>query len=87
MNEGEISMIDCKEAERRLHRYLDRELSSQEMAEVQSHLESCENCSAHFRFVGNHSFCSRNPQGSLISDLLQERFGNRIKQLTRMDRL
>lgn len=47
---GEVRMIDCKEAERRLHRYLDRELSEAEVAEVQHHLEVCDNCRARFRF-------------------------------------
>ncbi|MBI2941448.1 MAG: zf-HC2 domain-containing protein [Chloroflexi bacterium] len=43
-------MIDCREAERRLHTYVDRELSEGEVAEVQRHLEQCENCRARFRF-------------------------------------
>lgn len=51
MNEqSEIRMIDCQESERRLHRYLDRELSEVEAAEVQQHLEACENCRARFHF-------------------------------------
>ena len=48
--QGEVRMIDCKEAERRLHGYLDRELSELEAAEVQQHLEVCDNCRARFRF-------------------------------------
>ncbi len=47
---GRVGKIDCMEAERRLHRYVDKELSDEEMAEVQLHLESCENCRARFRF-------------------------------------
>jgi anti-sigma factor (TIGR02949 family) len=43
-------MIDCKEAERRLHRYLDRELTEEEAAEVRQHLSMCDNCRARFRF-------------------------------------
>lgn len=43
-------MIDCKEAERWLHRYLDRELTGEETAEVQKHLSMCDNCRARFRF-------------------------------------
>ncbi|MBI4318761.1 MAG: mycothiol system anti-sigma-R factor [Chloroflexi bacterium] len=45
-----VRMIDCKEAERRMHRYLDRELSDHEITEVQQHLEACENCRMRFRF-------------------------------------
>ncbi len=48
-NDG-VQMIDCKEAERRLHSYVDRELSHHEVAEVQRHLEVCENCRMRFRF-------------------------------------
>jgi mycothiol system anti-sigma-R factor len=49
-DEHGIRMIDCSEAERRLHTYLDRELSEVEIAEVQEHLEMCDNCRARFRF-------------------------------------
>lgn len=49
-SEGEARIIDCAEAERRLHRYVDRELSEGEAAEVRLHLNVCENCRARFRF-------------------------------------
>lgn len=42
--------IDCDEAGDRLHGFLDRELKEAEIAEVQSHLESCEECRSKFRF-------------------------------------
>jgi mycothiol system anti-sigma-R factor len=44
------ALIDCQEAARRMEAYLDRELSDREVAEVQLHLESCDNCRARFRF-------------------------------------
>ena len=47
---GGTQMIDCQEAERRLHGFVDRELSDAQMAEVQRHLDVCENCRARFRF-------------------------------------
>lgn len=50
MNPNGLPPIDCQAAERRLHDYLDRELSENEVAEVQQHLERCENCRARFRF-------------------------------------
>lgn len=50
MDHKEGQMIDCQEAERRLHGYLDRKLSDVEAVEVQRHLEACENCRARFRF-------------------------------------
>lgn len=50
MRMGDEPMIDCKEAERRLHRFLDRELNEEEAAEVRQHLSMCDNCRARFRF-------------------------------------
>ncbi len=50
MTSNRTEMIDCLEAERRLHRYVDRELSDVEVAEVQGHLDACNNCRARFRF-------------------------------------
>lgn len=49
-DERDVEMIDCKEAERRLHQYVDRELSDSEVAQVSRHLEGCDNCRALFRF-------------------------------------
>ncbi len=49
-DQGEVRMIDCEEAEKRLYGYLDRELSETEAAEVQQHLALCDNCRARFRF-------------------------------------
>ena len=42
--------LDCEEAERRLHTFLDRELEKAEIAEVQAHLDDCEECHSKFRF-------------------------------------
>ncbi|MHB1005766.1 MAG: anti-sigma factor family protein [Chloroflexota bacterium] len=43
-------MIDCHVAERRMHRYVDRELSAGETEEVRLHLQVCDNCRSRFRF-------------------------------------
>lgn len=43
-------MADCAEVERRLQRYLDRELTPQQAQEVQMHLGRCENCRTRYRF-------------------------------------
>ena len=45
-----MMQIDCQEAERRLHGFLDKELNETEIVEVQSHLNSCEECRSSFRF-------------------------------------
>lgn len=40
----------CKQAVERLHLYLDRELSPQEVADVQRHLSDCLPCQERFHF-------------------------------------
>ena len=45
-----MMQIDCREAARRLHGFLDKELNEAEIVEVQSHLNSCEECRSKFRF-------------------------------------
>jgi anti-sigma factor (TIGR02949 family) len=42
--------IKCRETHARIHRYLDRDLTPDEMAEVRAHLERCPDCAKHFRF-------------------------------------
>ncbi len=48
--EGTSAMLDCTAAECRLQRFLDRELTAAEQAEVRVHLEHCQNCRSRFRF-------------------------------------
>lgn len=47
---GMPAMLNCSQAERPLQRYLDRELTPEEEAEVRMHLDFCENCRTRFRF-------------------------------------
>ncbi len=42
--------IDCIEAVARLHLYIDRELSSEEIIIVQQHLANCSMCDCRFHF-------------------------------------
>ncbi|MCB8933498.1 MAG: zf-HC2 domain-containing protein [Fimbriimonadaceae bacterium] len=42
--------FDCKETFRRLGDYLDRELTADEVACVEHHLEMCEECAKEFQF-------------------------------------
>lgn len=46
-------MINCREAVEKLYVYLDRQLSDEEAAEVQRHLDRCPHCDDHFRFEAN----------------------------------
>ena len=75
-----MRQIDCDEAEERLHRFLDRELEGAEIAEVQAHLQNCEECRSKFRFedsfkklVLTHSSDQRAPAG------LRERLAQRAR--------
>ena len=45
-----IDRYTCEEAFRRLDDYLDRELTPQEMRQVQAHMEVCAFCAAEFAF-------------------------------------
>jgi mycothiol system anti-sigma-R factor len=45
-----MNCLNCVETTARLHLYVDRELSSEEVIVVQQHLESCPNCGCRFHF-------------------------------------
>jgi anti-sigma factor (TIGR02949 family) len=45
-----IDAYDCREAFSRLDDYLDRELTPDEIARVEAHLETCAMCAREFRF-------------------------------------
>ena len=49
-NGATMKDIDCEEAAKRPHTFLDRELDQAEIAEVQAHLDNCEECHSKFRF-------------------------------------
>lgn len=46
-------MLNCDEVAERLYSYLDRELSPEEMAAVQRHLDTCPRCRRWFVFEEN----------------------------------
>ena len=43
-------MITCMDCERALHPYLDRELSDEDVVQVQIHLEACAGCEHLYQF-------------------------------------
>ena len=45
-----MNCFDCVTTTARLHLYIDRELSSEEIEIVQQHLSSCPNCQGRFHF-------------------------------------
>jgi len=42
--------MNCKECGDKLDRFVDRELNSTEVLELQLHLESCPDCQEHYEF-------------------------------------
>ena len=44
--------LDCRQCVDRLGDFVDRELSAEELAAVERHLEECFGCSREFRFEG-----------------------------------
>jgi mycothiol system anti-sigma-R factor len=45
-----MQCLDCMQTIARLHLYIDRELSEEEVAVVQQHLENCPSCECRFHF-------------------------------------
>lgn len=45
-----MECLDCMQATARLHLYIDRELSEEEVVIVQQHLASCPSCECRFHF-------------------------------------
>ena len=45
-----MSHDDCGKCERLLQGYLDRELTAQEVAEAEEHLDGCDYCRRRYRF-------------------------------------
>jgi len=45
-----MSRDDCGKCERLLQGYLDRELTAQEVAEAEEHLDGCDYCRRRYRF-------------------------------------
>jgi mycothiol system anti-sigma-R factor len=44
------SAVNCKDCADRLDRFVDRELNSTEVLELELHLESCPDCTEHYDF-------------------------------------
>lgn len=45
-----MEFLNCVQTTARLHLYLDRELTTEEISVVQRHLESCPHCECRFHF-------------------------------------
>ena len=69
-------MKDCQSIFAALSDYLDRELSTQELTEVQGHLERCPVCAEEFRFEES---ILRHVRGKLNEECCPEELRARIK--------
>ncbi len=76
-----MKQLDCHEAERRLHTFLDRELDEEEMAEVQAHLDDCGECHAKFRFEASFKRLIMESSSAQVAPAgLRERLSERLRQ-------
>ncbi|MFN2464716.1 MAG: mycothiol system anti-sigma-R factor [Candidatus Dormibacteria bacterium] len=50
MKPGSGECVDCAGAMDKLHEYVDRELTSDELSQVRAHLDDCPPCQRHFEF-------------------------------------
>ena len=71
--------MNCREVAIRLYEFVDRELSPEEVAQVQRHLEECPPCLQHFqlevsvRRLVRRACCETAPE-SLKARILHQRF-------------
>ena len=73
--------LECEEAARRLHTFLDRELMDAEITEVQMHLENCEECLSKFRFEASFKRLVREQASTQAAPTeLRDWLGNRLRQ-------
>ena len=73
--------LDCREVAERLHGFLDRELEDAEIAEVQAHLDNCEECHSKFRFEASLKrlvMVRSSEEGA--SSSLRKRIADRLKR-------
>ena len=73
--------LDCREVAERLHGFLDRERGDAEIAEVQAHLDNCEECHSKFRFEASLKrlvMVRSSEEGA--SSSLRKRIADRLKR-------
>ena len=77
-----MKQLDCEEVARRLHSFLDRELDEGEIAEVQAHLDECEECHSKFRFEASFKrLLATHSSDQAASPSLRERLSNRLREM------
>jgi hypothetical protein len=70
--------MNCKDCSEKLDRFVDRELNSTEVLELQLHLESCPDCTDHFEFQDHLKRLVRHSCGC---DAPPEAFRDKLRQL------
>ena len=76
-----MNQLTCKDAARRLHMFLDQELTETEIAEVQGHLENCPECRSKFHFEASFKRLVKTNASELRTPIkLRERIAKRLRQ-------
>ena len=76
-----MMQIDCEEAARRLHGFLDKELNEAEIIEVQGHLNSCEECQSKFRFEASFKkVVMRRSSEQMAPTSLRKKIADRLRR-------
>ena len=70
--------MNCKDCSEKLDRFVDRELNSTEVLELQLHLESCPDCADQFEF---HEHLKRLVRHSCECDAPPVAFRDKLRQL------
>ena len=75
-------LISCREAVRRLWRFLDEELETADHERVKEHLEHCVHCCGELEFVREMQALLVSQQAPEIPDEVQDRLEGLIDELT-----
>jgi mycothiol system anti-sigma-R factor len=70
--------MNCKDCSEKLDRYVDRELNSNEVAELKLHLETCPDCEDHYEFQAH---LKRLVKFSCDCDTAPPAFRDKLRQL------
>ncbi|GAC1507988.1 MAG: hypothetical protein NVS1B3_08860 [Candidatus Dormibacteraceae bacterium] len=70
--------MKCKDCSEKLDRFVDRELSSTEILEMQVHLDACPDCTGHYEFQAHFK---RLVKHSCECDAAPPAFREKLRQL------
>lgn len=72
-------MMDCRRAAQKLHEYLDKELSPEDVSLIEEHLEDCGHCAGFVEFdKALRALIKKKVADPKLSDDLKQRILNQI---------